>query len=167
MNVWGLWNVECVCVCCAVKERCPPRQKSRVERLKAKVEPLLTYVTVETRNWRGGEVRDSRVEERRLERRLTHLQTISSVNPRSFFCPCKFERPNTRETKISPLNLDSHPQITTSLKHRPRCDNLSGFKSTKNDKIIFSTGQYQPHASTLSKSYVSTRWTTRFRSARY
>jgi len=26
---------------------CPPRQKSRVERLKAKVEPLLTYVTVE------------------------------------------------------------------------------------------------------------------------
>jgi hypothetical protein len=29
------------------KERCPPRQKSRVERLKKKVEPLLTYVTVE------------------------------------------------------------------------------------------------------------------------
>jgi len=27
----------------ALKERCPPRQKSRVERLKAKVEPLLTY----------------------------------------------------------------------------------------------------------------------------
>ena len=27
------------------KERCPPIQKSRVERLKAKVEPLLTYVT--------------------------------------------------------------------------------------------------------------------------
>ena len=28
--------------CAALKERCPPRQKSRVERLKAKVEPLLT-----------------------------------------------------------------------------------------------------------------------------
>ena len=27
------------------KERCPPIQKSRVERLKAKVEPLLTYVS--------------------------------------------------------------------------------------------------------------------------
>ena len=27
--------------------RCPPRQKSRVERLKAKVEPLLTEVTVD------------------------------------------------------------------------------------------------------------------------
>ena len=29
------------------KERCPPRQKSGVERLKAKVEPLLTQVTVD------------------------------------------------------------------------------------------------------------------------
>jgi len=29
--------------------RCPPRQKSRVERLNAKVEPLLTLVTVEYR----------------------------------------------------------------------------------------------------------------------
>ena len=29
------------------KERCTPRQKPRVERLKAKVEPLLTQVTVE------------------------------------------------------------------------------------------------------------------------
>jgi len=28
--------------CAALKERCPPRQKSRVERRKAKVEPLLT-----------------------------------------------------------------------------------------------------------------------------
>jgi hypothetical protein len=27
---------------------CPPRQKSTVERLKAKVEPLLAYVTAET-----------------------------------------------------------------------------------------------------------------------
>ena len=33
--------------CAALKERCPPRQKSRVERLKAKVEPLLTQVTVD------------------------------------------------------------------------------------------------------------------------
>ena len=33
-----------------LQERCSPRQKSRVERLKAKVEPLLTYVTAE--NWR-------------------------------------------------------------------------------------------------------------------
>jgi len=32
----------------ALKERCPPRQKSRVERLKAKVEPLLTYLTVDS-----------------------------------------------------------------------------------------------------------------------
>ena len=31
-------------------ERCPPRHKSRVERLKAKVEPLSTSVTVETPN---------------------------------------------------------------------------------------------------------------------
>ena len=30
-----------------LKERCPPRHKSRVERLKAKVEPLLPSVTVE------------------------------------------------------------------------------------------------------------------------
>ena len=29
------------------EERCPPRQKSRVERLKAKVEPLLSQVTLE------------------------------------------------------------------------------------------------------------------------
>ena len=37
--------VSCVplALCAALKERCPPRQKSRVERLKAKVEPLLTY----------------------------------------------------------------------------------------------------------------------------
>ena len=28
------------------RERCPPRQKSRVERLRAKVEPLLIEVTV-------------------------------------------------------------------------------------------------------------------------
>ena len=28
-------------------ERCPPRLKSRVERLKAEVEPLLTQVTVD------------------------------------------------------------------------------------------------------------------------
>ena len=34
--------------CAALKERCPPRQKSRVERLKAKVEPLLTQVRVDT-----------------------------------------------------------------------------------------------------------------------
>ena len=34
---------------CFSKERCPPRQNSRVESLKAKVEPLLTYVTVENR----------------------------------------------------------------------------------------------------------------------
>ena len=31
----------------AFKERCPPRQRSRVERLKANVESLLTKVTVE------------------------------------------------------------------------------------------------------------------------
>ena len=31
----------------ALKERCPPRQTSRVELLKRKVEPLLTYMTVE------------------------------------------------------------------------------------------------------------------------
>ena len=34
--------------CAALGRRCPPRQKSRVEPLKAKVEPLLTEVTVET-----------------------------------------------------------------------------------------------------------------------
>ena len=40
------------------QERCPPRQKSRVERLKAKVKPLLTQVTVENADtpprWRAG-----------------------------------------------------------------------------------------------------------------
>ena len=35
-------SVHCATRCAALKERCPPRQKSRVERLKAKVEPLLT-----------------------------------------------------------------------------------------------------------------------------
>ena len=30
--------------------RCPPRQKSRVERLEAKVEPLLTQVKVENKH---------------------------------------------------------------------------------------------------------------------
>ena len=34
----------------ALQERCPQRQKSRVERLKVKVEPLLTQVTVEHSN---------------------------------------------------------------------------------------------------------------------
>jgi len=34
---------------CFSKERCPPGQKSRVERLKAKVESLLTSVTVDDR----------------------------------------------------------------------------------------------------------------------
>ena len=33
--------------CAALKERCPPRQKSKGERLKAKVEPVLTSVTVD------------------------------------------------------------------------------------------------------------------------
>ena len=33
--------------CAALQERCPPRPKSRVERLKAKVEPLFTSVKVE------------------------------------------------------------------------------------------------------------------------
>ena len=37
------------CFSTAVQERCPPRQKSRVERLKAKVEPLITEVTVGSR----------------------------------------------------------------------------------------------------------------------
>ena len=32
------------------QERCPPRRKSRVERLKAKVDHLLTQVTVENQN---------------------------------------------------------------------------------------------------------------------
>ena len=32
----------------ALQGRCPPRQTSRVERLRAKVEPLLTSVTVDT-----------------------------------------------------------------------------------------------------------------------
>jgi len=36
-----------------VEECCPPRQKSRVERLRAKVEPLLTQVTVENAPLRG------------------------------------------------------------------------------------------------------------------
>ena len=34
--------------CAALKERCPPRPKSSVERLEANVEPLLNLVTVET-----------------------------------------------------------------------------------------------------------------------
>ena len=29
------------------KERCPPRPKSKIERLEANMEPLLNYVTVE------------------------------------------------------------------------------------------------------------------------
>jgi len=38
-----------------VHERCPPRQKSRVELLKANVEPLFNSVTVETQaDCRGG-----------------------------------------------------------------------------------------------------------------
>ena len=39
------------------QERCPPRQKSRVEHLKAKVKPLFTQVTVEYsrgQDWREG-----------------------------------------------------------------------------------------------------------------
>ena len=36
--------------CAALKERCPPRRKSKVERFKAKVEPLSTSVTVETQH---------------------------------------------------------------------------------------------------------------------
>ena len=44
-------------------ERCPPRQKSRVERLKAKVKPLLTQVTVETCPGQGTVARgESRVQ---------------------------------------------------------------------------------------------------------
>jgi len=44
---WLQWEtgfrVQGLCIpFAALKERCPPRQKSRVERLKAKVEPLLT-----------------------------------------------------------------------------------------------------------------------------
>ena len=35
-------SLESVCLIAQPKERCPPRQKSRVERLKAKVDPLLT-----------------------------------------------------------------------------------------------------------------------------
>ena len=41
------WSVP-LARCAALKERCPPRQKSRVERVKAKVKPLFTSVTVET-----------------------------------------------------------------------------------------------------------------------
>jgi len=37
----------CRCIIFFHKERCPPRHKSRVGRLKAKVEPPFTYVTVE------------------------------------------------------------------------------------------------------------------------
>ena len=36
-----------VLLCAALKERCPPRQTSREKRLKSKVKPLLTQVTVE------------------------------------------------------------------------------------------------------------------------
>ena len=36
-----------LCFATALKERCPPRQKSRVERLKAKVEFIFTRVTVD------------------------------------------------------------------------------------------------------------------------
>jgi hypothetical protein len=32
----------------SVEERCPPKQKSRVERLKARGEPFLTEVTMDT-----------------------------------------------------------------------------------------------------------------------
>jgi len=36
--------------CAALKERCPPRQRSRVERLKEKVKPVLTSVTVKNQH---------------------------------------------------------------------------------------------------------------------
>ena len=51
-------SISSLCFSTAVqdrKERCPPRQESRVERLKAKVEPLLTEVTMENREEIGGE----------------------------------------------------------------------------------------------------------------
>ena len=51
------------------QERCPPRQKSRVERLKAKVEPFFTLVTVDNvRAW------SEMVFQRRLE-------NITAANP--------------------------------------------------------------------------------------
>ena len=51
-------NLECNSRRYQVRERCPPRQKSRVECLKTKLETLVTYVTVGSgrccmRCWQG------------------------------------------------------------------------------------------------------------------
>ena len=66
------------------EERCPPRQKSRVERLTAKVEPLLTSVTVE--NFPQKKIQAFRIQTLRAGRRAClqagtlhlHQETLKS-----------------------------------------------------------------------------------------